>query len=183
LGLTADDPLAGLDGWLAAGRVDAAAAQRARQRWLERQAAEEATLSGVLMDLAERGRAVTVHDSLGHSTRGPVVALGADFVIVREPRLGDVVIPLEAVATVRAAPGESSVVGDRVVTLELVFAHALTELATQRPTVLISTAGEEFRGELRSVGVDVVSVAIESEHRDVIHVAMAAINHLVLLAR
>ena len=182
-GLTGDDPLAGLAGWIAEGRVDAAAAERARQRWLERQAAEESTLTGVLIDLAERARPVAVRTMAGHTARGLVVALGADFAVVREDRLGDVVIPLSAVVTVRPGPGDRPAVGDRPTTLEIMLAEALVELAADRPAVLVAVAGEEIRGELRSAGIDVIALALDTARRDVVNVAIGAIDHLVLLGR
>ena len=54
--LTSDDPLAALHRWVADGQVDEAARARSRRRWLEKAAIEEATLGGVLLDLAERRR-------------------------------------------------------------------------------------------------------------------------------
>jgi hypothetical protein len=181
--LTADDPLHGLNTWIAEGLVDAAASERARQRWLERQATEDATLLGVLIDLAERSRPVAVRSSGGRTARGRVVALGADFVAVREERLGDVLIPTRAIATVRAAPGDVSTVGNRPASLVVVLAEALLELAADRPTVLLSAANEEHRGNLRSVGRDVLALMIEGERRETIHVAIDAIDHLVILGR
>jgi hypothetical protein len=181
--LAADDPLQGLNTWVAEGLVDAAANERARQRWLERQATEDATLLGVLIDLAERGRPVAVRSGGGRTARGRVFALGADFVAVREERLGDVLIPTRAIATVRAAPGDAPTVGDRAASLVVVLAEALLELAADRPTVLLSAANEEQRGELRSVGRDVLALMIEGERRETIHVAIDAIDHLVILGR
>ena len=52
-----------------------------------------------------------------------------------------------------------------------------------RPTVLLSAANEEQRGELRSVGRDVLALMIEGERRETIHVAIDAIDHLVILGR
>ncbi|MEZ5244577.1 MAG: hypothetical protein R2707_05725 [Acidimicrobiales bacterium] len=179
--LTGDDPLAGLEKWLADGRVDAAAAERARRRWLERQATEDASVAGVCLDLAERNEPVAVRTSGGRSTRGRVTALGADFVVVREERVGDVVIPLRCVATIRAAPGGGAVPGERSAGFSVVLAEALVELAAERPLVLVSVGGDEIRGELRSAGTDVVALATASVGRDLVHVAIAAIDHLVLL--
>ena len=70
--LTSDDPLAALQRWVADGQVDEAARARSRRRWLEKVATEEATLGGVLLDLAERGRpahpaALNGHDCLCYS--------------------------------------------------------------------------------------------------------------------
>ncbi|NDH11437.1 MAG: hypothetical protein EBY44_06880, partial [Actinobacteria bacterium] len=72
--LTADDPLAALQRWVADGQVDEAARARSRRRWLENVATEEATLGGVLLDLAERGRPVIVRTLAGHRVTGPIIA-------------------------------------------------------------------------------------------------------------
>ncbi|MDW3218680.1 MAG: hypothetical protein R8F63_08700 [Acidimicrobiales bacterium] len=179
--LTPNDPLAGLADWIAEGRVDAAAADRARGRWLERQAQEDATLAGVLLDLAERGRPVAARTVGGRLVRGPVTALGADFLVIREQRLGDVMVPLGTLATVRAAPGDPPPVGARPVSFAIVLAEALVELAADRPTVVVAVAGEELRGELCRAGRDVVAVALTDQHREVVSIATAAIDHVIVL--
>lgn len=179
--LTPDDPLAGLAGWIAEGLVDAAAAERARRRWLERQEAEDASLAGVLLDLAERGRPVTARTIGGRTSRGPVAALGADFVVIREERLGDVMLPLAALATVRAAPGDEAPVGARPVALMIVLAEALVELAADRPSVVVCAAGEELRGDLCRAGRDVIAVALTNQQREVISIATAATDHVIVL--
>lgn len=180
--LTPDDPLAGLAAWVAEGRVDAAAAERARHRWLQRQAGEDATLAGVLMDLAERGRPVAVRSAGGLTARGRIVALGADFVIVREDRVGDVVVPFAAVATVRPTPGEPAPVGARPLALALTLAEALVELAAERPDVAVA-AGDELRGELRRAGRDTLTVALDDSHRTVVTVHLPAVDRLVIVRR
>ncbi|MEQ8839434.1 MAG: hypothetical protein RIB98_00485 [Acidimicrobiales bacterium] len=180
LRLTGDDPLSGLSAWLAEGRVDDAAAERTRQRWLERQAAADATVAGVLLDLAERGSPVTVRTLGGRTARGRVAALGVDFVAVREPSRGDVVIPTGRVATVRTAPGEDPTVGDRPPTLDVALVDALVELAVDRPPVLVSVAGDELRGDLHSAGTDVIALRLDAVPPSIVHVAIAALDHLVL---
>ena len=61
-GDTAGDPAgvdrlwAALSGWSADARADEAAAARAREAWLRRQAEAEATLTGLLVDLANGPR-------------------------------------------------------------------------------------------------------------------------------
>ncbi|MGB0501053.1 MAG: hypothetical protein ACPGNP_07695 [Acidimicrobiales bacterium] len=90
--LTADDPLAALQRWVADGQVDEAARARSRRRWLENAATEEATLGGVLLDLAERRRPVIVRTLAGHRVAGPIIAVGADFVLA----FGDALMELAA---------------------------------------------------------------------------------------
>jgi len=138
---------------------------------------------GVLVDLAERGSPVAVRSAAGRAVRGRVAAVGADFVVVREERLGDLIVPLRSLATVRSAPGEPPVVGDRPASLVIALAEVLVELAADRPLVVISAGGEEVRGELRSAGIDVVAVNIASTRHDVVHIAVESIDHVVLLDR
>lgn len=181
--LSAGDPLAGLNRWVAEGSVDAAARARARQKWLERQAAEEATVMGVLADLAERGGALTLTTMTGYRSRGTAAAIGADFVIIREKRLGDVIVPVRKLATVRAAPGDNAPTGDRPVAFELMLADALVELAADRPTVVAAVGNEEIRGELKSAGFDVTAIELDGPRRELVHIAVAALDHVVILRR
>lgn len=183
ISLTPGDPLAPLAGWIAAGRVDEAARARARQRWLERQAREEATLGGVLVDLAERGRPVMVSTVGRRGFRGPVRAVGADFVVIREDGLGDVIVPLRSLASVRPAPGEDGGGGDRPFTVELVLAETLVEIAADNPTVLVVAGSEELRGELRSAGIDVLSIVLGGPRHDIVHVHVSALDHIAILVR
>jgi len=168
---------------VAEGSVDAAARARTRQRWLERQAAEDATVSGVLTDLAERGCPLVLTTATGHRSLGRVVAIGVDFVVVRETRLGDVMIPLSRLATVKAAPGEDAPTGDRPLGFEIMLADALVELAADRPVVLAAVGSEEIRGELRSAGFDVAAIALDGPRRELVHISMATLDHLVILGR
>jgi hypothetical protein len=181
--ISAADPLAALHAWIAEGQVDEAARARARQRWLERQAAEEATLAGVLVDLAERGRPVLVTTRGGHRLSGPVRAVGADFGVVRETRLGDVVFPIDRIGSIRAAPGDGLPAGTTPVTFGLTFGAGVTELAADRPHVVVSAAGETHRGTLASAGADVITVLLDAARRETVHVATSAIDHLVITAR
>ena len=129
--LTSDDPLAALQRWVADGQVDEAARARSRRRWLEKAAIEEATLGGVLLDLAERGRPVIVRTLAGHRVTGPIIAFGADFVGVRDPCLGDTLVPTTRIATVQPAPGDDLPAGDRRHDVVLAFGDALMELAAE----------------------------------------------------
>lgn len=181
--LSPGDPLAALTRWVAEGSADQAARSRARQRWLERQAEEEATLIGSIIDLAERGRAVTVTTAAGGRHTGAVVAVGSDFAIIREPRLGDIVIRHDAIALLRPALGDDTSTGDRPLDISLALADALVELSAERPRVLIATGGEELTGELRSAGYNVMTLQLHNSRRDTIHVAIDVIDHLVILSR
>ena len=181
--LTSGDPLAALRRWIAEGQVNDAARARARQHWLERQAAADATLLGALVDLAERGRPVTVTTSADRRVTGLVVAVGADFAVLRDRGRGDVFVPVERLAVLRPAPGDALPTGDRPVGIRLALGAALMELAADRPDVIVATAGDDIRGEMVSVGADVITVAVDGPRRDQLHVRLGAIDHLVMLSR
>ena len=181
--LSAGDPLGALHSWIAEGQVDEAARARARQRWLERQAAEEASLIGVLVDLAERNRPVTVTTEAGHRLSGPIVAVGADFGVLRDQRLGDAIVPTSAIALVRPSPGDDLPTGDRTVNMVLAFGDALMELAPERPECIVAVGSDQLRGDIRSVSPDVLVLALDGDRRDLIHAAVAAIDHVIVLRR
>ena len=163
--LTAGDPLAALQRWVADGRVDEAARARSRRRWLENAATEEATLGGVLLDLAERRRPVTVRTLVGHRITGPIIAVGADFIAVADARLGDTLMPTTRIATAQPAPGDDLPAGDRRHDVVLTFGDALMELAAERPEVMVGVGDETLRGELRTASTEVVTLVIADERR------------------
>jgi hypothetical protein len=158
-----DELASALEALAAATRADDAAAARRRTGWLARQAEEEATLAGTLIDLAERQRAVVVASAAGQLHRGWVHAVGRDFVAVRRPHTGDVLVPFDAITSVRSHRGDPPVLGDRPLALEATLAGALQAAAAARPRVLVLTAapGEAVQGELRWVGRDVLAVRLD----------------------
>ena len=177
-----DDPLAGLSGWLADHQVDEAAAARARQRSLEQQAAQESSIAGVLLDLAERGRPVTIKTAGGQVCHGQIVAAGADFVFVRDENEGELLIPTTAIATIGTAATDRPVTGARPLS-SVVLADTLDELVADQAHVAVSVGGECVSGLLQTAGADVIAVAVDEARRDRIHIATAAIDHLAVLAR
>lgn len=148
-----------LERWAAEARVDDAAASRARQRWLQRQAEEEGSLAGVLADLGDAGAPVRVHLRAGDPVVGVVQAVGEDVVAVAAARSAGRValVALAAVASVRTAPGVGAVTGDRAVVSSLRLVDVLGGLAAERAPVRVVTAGGEvLAGETRWVGRDVL---------------------------
>lgn len=154
---------AALERWAADAAVDEAARQRARQRWLQVQAEEEASLAGTLLDLAEHGRPVGL-DVGEYRLRGRIVGLGADFVAVRSERGQDLLVRMAAVEVVRGDPGEHPVTGDRTTVVDAGLTGVLAALAADRLSVLVRTAsGTVVRGELRSAGLDVVRLRVAGD--------------------
>ncbi len=107
--------------------------------------------------------------------------MGVDFVAIREINLGEVMIPLDRLAVVRASPGKDEAVGDQIFRYEMVMAHALAQLANDRPSVLVAAGNEAVRGELQTVGSDILTVLVNGPQRASVHVTFAAIDHMVVL--
>jgi hypothetical protein len=169
-----------LERWAADAAVDEAARQRARQRWLRIQAEEEATVAGVLLDLAERGTTVSL-DVGPHRLRGRIVGLGDDFVAARSETDQEVLVPSDAIEVVRSEPGAPDVVGDRAALLDVTLANVLVPLAAERPEVAIRTrSGTVVRGELRSAGTDVARLRVAGEPPTSAWVPVTAIQLLIL---
>lgn len=175
--------VARLERWAAEARVDAAAEARAREHWLRRQAEEEASLAGVLADLADAEAPVRLHLRSGEPFAGTVRAVGADLVAVAaDPTRGSVaVVSLAAVTSVRTGAGARAVTGDRAVVSSLRLADVLVGLAAAREAVRVVTlAGETVAGEACWVGQDVAMVRVASGGGATVYVPLAAVAAVVV---
>lgn len=173
----ADGLVGDLTRWLAAERADAAAAGRARERWLRQQATEEALFAGVLLDLAERASVVVVQGVGGRTHRGRVRAVGEDFVALRTER-SDVILPYDAIASVRpqGAPPQGA---DRARALDLGLAEAAAALVADRPRVLIVVRdGTGLAGDLLSAGRDVLVLRVSAESGGWTYVPLASVAEI-----
>ncbi len=201
---TGDEPqdvdrlLGDLGRWAADARASDAASARSRERWLRRQAAEEATLPGVALDLAERGEAVVLKTTSGGAHRGRLVAVARDVWVLRSDAsygpedsggvAGATFVAADAVASVRAQPGAGgnpapAAAGARPVSLAASMADILTELAVEQPRIRIVVAGdpEAMVGQLRSAGVDVVTLSLAGEPPTTVYVRLGSLSELSVL--
>lgn len=187
-----------LDRWVAEARVDEAALRRARERWLQEVAEQEATLAGVLADLAERGGPLTLHGRGARRHHGRLRLLGLDFVVVGLPSGTDVLMVIDSLTSVRTAPAVELAIGDENgpirrdadgirrdadgnIAIGLRVHDVLAELAADRERVVLVTAdGETLTGQLRSVGHDVAVLRTDAEPRATAYVALAAVAEVVL---
>ncbi|MEO5679036.1 MAG: hypothetical protein ABIS47_05130 [Acidimicrobiales bacterium] len=154
--------------WLAEARVDDAVTSRLRERALRQLAADEATLLGLCLDLAEARRPILARTTAGRVHRGVVVAVGADFVAVRSPTGEASFLPAGHLAWLRPAPGSwagapargGEAAGSRPPPVAARLVDVLTGLAADRPRVRLILAGDPdvWAGRLRGCGADVLSV-------------------------
>jgi hypothetical protein len=177
-----------LERWAADARIDEAARRRARERWLEQQAREEATLLGILADLAERGTVVTLQLRSARPRRGRVRLIGADFVALApvgdvDGRGGEVLVVMRAVVAVGTQPGEPVSIGDRSVRSRMTLTEVVIGLAGDRERAVLVLAGSEevVRGTLWSVGQDVVVMRVDGEAiAATVYVPLDAISQLTI---
>jgi hypothetical protein len=135
-------------------RADAVASRR-REQWLPRQAEDEGTFHGLLVDLSERQGPLALQTVVGRLLRGSVATLGTDFVALSGAPDGTILVPLTMVTAVSPEPGTAPTVGDRFEATTAAFAAVVADLAGDRPTVTLhTTAGGRVAGTLWSVGRD-----------------------------
>ncbi len=149
-----DSLAAAMGQWAAEQRAGDAVGARGRVGWLHRQAAEAATLPGVLIDLAERGAPVTL-ETLGGPCQGVVEVVTSGLCALRRPGGGVALVALEAVTALRGT--DEAATGDRTPAVELDMAGALSALAADRCEVtVVLPGGAEAAGVLETVGIDLV---------------------------
>jgi hypothetical protein len=171
-----------LERWVAEARVDQAATERSRERGLREVADQEATLAGTLLDLGERGVAVTVRTRADRVHHGSVEVVGPGFVALRLARGAVALVRTDAISTVRTAPAEGLAPGDRSVRSELPLDDILRELAADRERVVIATVdgADLVTGELRAVGVDVAVVRGDGTPPTSVYVPLGAICEVIV---
>ncbi|MGI8777647.1 MAG: hypothetical protein ACR2LJ_09765 [Acidimicrobiales bacterium] len=90
-----------IERWVAEVRVRDAVDARQRERWLRRQAEDEAAFAGLLLGLAERREAVVTTTVGGRHHIGRVEAVGADFTALTTVGTRVTLVSLAAVAAVK----------------------------------------------------------------------------------
>ena len=181
-------PFEEIERWAAEARARDAVDARVRERWLRRQAEEEATFGGLLVDLAERKVTVVVTTTGGRRHVGPVEAVGADFVAVWASGGRRTIVALAYVAAVAVAAGgegreraagDGGVRSSRSVTVTVadVLAHAVE----RRPRVQVVAGGAGLVGELRSVGTDVVTVHTDGDPPALAYLSLPSLSEVSFL--
>jgi hypothetical protein len=193
-----DRLLGDLGRWAADARAAEAADARSRERWLRHQAAEEATLPGIALDLAERADAVVLKTTAGRAHRGRLVAVARDVWVLRSDSsdgtagpvgmAGSTFVATDSIATLRTQPGGSGkptpeAAGARPVPLASSMAEMLTDLAVEQPRVRVVVEGEPeaMVGQLRSVGVDVATLRVAGLPPTTVYVRLGSVSELSVL--
>jgi hypothetical protein len=168
------------DRWLADQRSADAIAERGRVWGLAQQQRELATFVGLCVDLAEHGQLVVVLAAGERMHRGRITSVGRDMIALATSA-GATLIRTESIRWLRPEPGfETLPSGDRRDSGADLLT-ALGDLFAARATVTIGLEGssEMVRGELVSVGSDVVSVR---RGPDLVHLGLQSISEVVAVS-
>jgi len=189
-----------IERWVAEVRARDAVDARQRERWLRRQAEDEAAFAGLLLGLAERRAAVVVTTVGGRHHVGRVEAVGADFAALSTGGARITLVSLAAVAAVKVAkatgprqgdsfgagvaadarsPGGPPATGVTVpgVTMADVIGHAVE----RRPRVRVYAGAAQAGGDLRSLGADVVTLQIDGNPPSLAYLRLASVSELSFL--
>ena len=184
------DGVGDLEQWAADARAREAADARVRERWLLAQAADSATLGGLLLALAERRETVVLATVAGRRHRGVVTGVGEDFVAI-EAQTGTItLVVLSGVGDVRVAertarlgPQRAATTGDRPGpgALGARLGDVLAQAAGGRPRILVQAGFASVVGDLRAVGVDVLTVETDGDS-DPVYVGLPSVSEVSFLA-
>jgi hypothetical protein len=168
---------AALERWIAELRTEDAARSRARVGAIHAHAAEEATLTGVLADLLERGGQVLLTLTNGRRHRGEVLVVGPDAVVLRVGQCEWLVTRLGAVASVKPVGGDP-VHGEGTPTTASSFGRLLSAAALPGEWMRVSVGGEAFGGDVIAVSDEVAVLRLDNG--DVTYVNLDAVDEVSL---
>lgn len=176
-----------LAGWKADDAVARAVTARSRQAHLARQAAEEADMVGLLIDLAELGSTVSVLTTSGRRHQGTIASVGRDFCEIRTTdQMRRTFIPLVALSMV--VPSADSAVAPvaplRRRARQANLLEVLSSLIENRPHLSIRLNGaptESVSGILASVGKDFMVVRAAGSSRHVSYLRLDSLAEVSIL--
>ncbi len=179
------DEMARVDDWADQLRVDAAAQVRRREQWLRRQAAEDATVAGVLVDHAEQDSTLAITTRSGNRHVGQLRGAGSALVII-EVVGARVAIELDGIDTFQALPNSNrrllAPMGHRSGAEPTTMSEVLSQVVDDRPDVtLVTRSGEQVAGELVAVGRDVLMVR-PADRGALIYLPVASVSEALLPA-
>jgi len=162
-------------------RIEEAARERSRRRWLRQSSEENSTFVGVLVDLAEGRTPVALATEAGE-VRGRLNEVGADYCIVDDGRV-ELVCRLLAVKSVLAdtRAGRTAVApaGDRHVRADRTLHDLLAVWMDERPEISATVGARvRHRGALAWVGTDLFALHVSSSGGRVVHVPLSALIYV-----
>ncbi|MCU0310264.1 MAG: hypothetical protein MUE36_04890 [Acidimicrobiales bacterium] len=166
---------ANLDRWLAEVRVDDAARSRAEVAEQRSRAAEEATLPGVLTDLAGRGEPVGLMMRSGVQHRGWVRLVGPDAAVLRLETRQWLAVRLAAISALRTV-SSSPVPGEADPSTSSRFERLVLAAAQPGDWVVVTSGSTTFGGSLVSASAGVAVVRLDNS--DIAYVNLGATDEV-----
>ena len=142
-------------------RVAEAARSRARVGALKAHAAEDATVIGVLADLAERGVPVMMTTIHGRRHRVEVLAVGPDAAVFAVGADEWLVTRLASIASLRLVSGDP-VHGEGSMTTTSSFGRILARAADPGDCLRLALTGEIVTGAVVSLSAEVALLRLDS---------------------
>jgi len=141
----------------------------------------------VLVDLAERATPVTVTTTTGRALTGTIVLAATDVIVISGEHGSATYVRIDHIGSLRHGPGGRPLdtpAGGRAAPRPTTFGALLADLAPDRPRVALDVAGQSglLTGELRAAGRDVLTIRLDGDPPGTVHVAVAQLSALVLLA-
>jgi hypothetical protein len=166
-----------LERWLGEVRADDAARARARVGALVAHAAEDATLVGVLADLAERAAPVVLGTTSGRRHRGRVLLVGPDAAVLQVDAHEWTVVRLAAVASVRTVGGDP-VHGEGSASTASRFGRLVGAAVAPGDRLRAAVGPDAVSGTVVAVSAEVVVLRFDGG--DVSYVHLAAVDEVSL---
>jgi hypothetical protein len=170
---------AALERWLSEVRTDEAARSRAAVGAMKAQAADDATVVGVLSDLRQREAQVVLTTTAGRRHRGEVLIVGPDALVLRVGAREWLVTRIAAVASVRMVGGDP-VNGEGSASTTSSFGRILSAAAQPGEWLRISVGGEAFGGTV--VGLSAEVALMRLDNGDLTYVNLDAVEEASLLS-
>jgi hypothetical protein len=164
-------------------RLDAAVADRARERWLRQAAADEVDLTGVLDASVRNGETVTVWTEAGRAHWGRVRTRVADAIGLEVEGGRELLVPLTALAAIevpRLGPDGASLHPAAAPAWGLAELLALRAGGRPEACAWVRGAAQPLTGELVGAGPDVVVLAGARGRSAMRYVRLASVVELLL---
>jgi hypothetical protein len=162
------------------------AAVEARQEGRERRdrAAEVATWTGTLRDLAERQLGIVVRVAADRAHRGSLVAVGRDHVALRLASGSMVLIMTDTIRSIRPEPGRAAPVamGDRGTSQDRTLVEALERVVEDATEVVLALRDIDDPVNVRVVGLgeDVLTLRTTGGGPSTIYVPVTALREILI---
>lgn len=150
-----------LDDWMATSRTDEAARNRRRTAAWREHGPVDASLAGVLLDLADRGTEVLLSLTGGRSHRVVIIEVAATWVLARTRADDCVLLRLRCVASLDCCALPLSF-GERSAPVTAGFVATLHRLAEVGDVITMWSGAQTTSGELRVLGDEIAVVALDA---------------------